>query len=86
MPLLWCMCEIQWNEEFIAHRLRYYAYLNTGLSLHYNGERFHSRLGLAELLGEEIGDEPPLYDIVHCTGDRLEFAFSHTNSYGEKES
>ncbi|MCH2170391.1 ATP-binding protein, partial [Myxococcota bacterium] len=43
--------EIQWNEEFIAHRLRYYAYLNTGLSLHYNGQRFHSRTGLAELLG-----------------------------------
>jgi topoisomerase-4 subunit B len=72
-----------WNEEFIERRLRYYAYLNSGLSLVYNGQRFHSKQGLADLLGEEIGDEPPLYDIVHCREDRVEFAFSHTNNYGE---
>ena len=73
----------EWNEEFIEHRLRYYAYLNAGLALVYNGKRFHSSSGLAELLGEEIGQEPPLYDIVHCREDRLEFAFTHTNNYGE---
>ena len=63
----------EWNEEFIAHRLRYYAYLNSGLSLVYNGQRFHSKQGLADLLGEEIGEEPPLYDVVHCREDRVEF-------------
>jgi len=72
-----------WREEFIAHRLRYYAYLNSGLTLVYNGEKFHSRSGLADLLGEELGDEVPLYDVVHCRGDRLEFAFTHANTYGE---
>jgi topoisomerase-4 subunit B len=75
--------EFDWNEEFIAHRLRYYAYLNAGLSLDYNGTRYHSTRGLAELLGEEIGDEPPLYDVVHCRKERIEFAFSHTHNYGE---
>ena len=72
-----------WNEEFIEHRLRYYAYLNAGLALVYNKKRFHSSAGLAELLGEEIGDEPPLYDVVHCREERIEFAFTHTNNYGE---
>ncbi|MBM4335169.1 MAG: type IIA DNA topoisomerase subunit B [Deltaproteobacteria bacterium] len=72
-----------WNEEFIAHRLWYYAYLNAGLSLVYDGKSFHSKGGLSDLLVKEIGDEPPLYEIVHGKLDRLEFAFTHTHQYGE---
>jgi topoisomerase-4 subunit B len=72
-----------WNEEFFAHRLRYYAYLNAGLTLEYGDRRFHSRGGLADLLADEIGGEPPLYAAVHHRGDRLEFAFTHTTNYGE---
>jgi topoisomerase-4 subunit B len=75
--------DFEWNEEFVEHRLRYYAYLNAGLSLVYDGRRFMSERGLADLLREEIGDEQPLYDVVHCRADRLEFAFAHTHSYGE---
>lgn len=73
-----------WREEFIQHRLQYYAYLNTNLELHYNGEKYVSKSGLADLLASEIGDEPSVYDIVYCKMDKLEFAFSHTHSYGEK--
>ena len=72
-----------WKWDFVEHRLRYYAYLNAGLSLLYDGNRYQSKRGLAELLGEEIGEEVPLYDIVHCKQDRLEFAFCHTQNYGE---
>jgi topoisomerase-4 subunit B len=72
-----------WNQEFIAHRLRYYSYLNSGLSLVYNGKRYHSTKGLADLLAYEIGDEQPVYDILHCREGQLEFAFTHTNNYGE---
>ncbi|MDJ0847381.1 MAG: DNA topoisomerase IV subunit B [Myxococcota bacterium] len=75
--------DFQWNQEFIEHRLRYYAYLNAGLGIHYQGRRFHSEAGLADLLQEEIGDERPLYDVVHCKAERLEFAFAHTHAYGE---
>ena len=75
--------EYAWNEEFVAHRLRYYAYLNSGLGLVYNGQTHRSRNGLADLLGDEIGDEPPLYDIVHCREEKFEFAFTHGNAYGE---
>jgi len=72
-----------WNEQFIARRLRYYAYLNAGLSLVYNGTVFKSKKGLHDLLAEELGDERGLYDIVHHKEPRLEFAFTHTDNYGE---
>ncbi|MGH0028221.1 MAG: DNA topoisomerase IV subunit B [Myxococcota bacterium] len=73
----------RWNEEFLEHRLRYYAFLNAGLSIVYGGKRFRSKDGLADLLAHEMGDETPLYDVVHHRGDQLEFAFTHTTNYGE---
>ena len=75
--------QYEWREEYIEHRLRYYAYLNSGLTLHYNGQKFSSRNGLADLLDREIGSEPRVYDIFHCRVDRIEFAFTHTHAYGE---
>jgi topoisomerase-4 subunit B len=75
--------KFHWNVEYIEHRLRYYAYLNSGLTLNFNGKPYLSKNGLQDLLAEEIGSEPALYDIFHCKLDRLEFAFTHTNNYGE---
>ena len=75
--------EYDWREEYLEHRLRYYAYLNSGLVLEYNGTKFTSKEGLADLLAEELGTEPTVYDIFHCRLDRLEFAFTHTHAYGE---
>jgi DNA gyrase subunit B/topoisomerase-4 subunit B len=75
--------EYDWREEYIEHRLRYYAYLNSGLTLHYNGHKFASKSGLADLLDREIGSEPRVYDIFHCVVDRIEFAITHTHAYGE---
>ena len=72
-----------WNEDFIEQRLRYYAFLNAGLVLRYGGTRYHHTRGLADLLEFEIGDEQPLYEIVHCLDEQIEFAFTHTNAYGE---
>jgi topoisomerase IV subunit B len=72
-----------WNEEFVGDRLRYYAFLNAGLTLEYQGKRFHSAGGLADLLAHEMGGEEPLYPLVHCEAERLEFAFTHTHAYGE---
>jgi len=80
-------CEIferyDWHEEFIEHRLRYYAYLNSGLKLVYNKQTFQSKHGLKDLLNDELGEAQPLYDIAHCEGERFEFAFTHGNAYGE---
>ena len=75
--------EYTWNEEFIEHRLRYYAYLNTGLTIKYNGRTFKSKNGLKDLLEEELGEDQGLYPVVHFQDKQLEFAFTHTNNYGE---
>ena len=75
--------DYRWREEYIEHRLRYYAFLNTGLTIKYNGSIFKSKNGLKDLLAEELGDEPGLYDCMYHRGDKLEFAFTHTNNYGE---
>ncbi len=75
--------KFSWNVEFIERRLRYYAYLNSGLTILFNGQRFQSRDGLADLLREELGDTAPLYEPCHHRGDKLEFALTHTGSYGE---
>jgi topoisomerase-4 subunit B len=72
-----------WNDDFILKRLRYYAYLNSGLRFLYNGETVVSQEGLHDLLVEEIGEEPTHYEIAHYRGARLEFAFTHTPNYGE---
>lgn len=74
--------EFTYNMEFLEQRLWNYAYLNTGLTLRFNGQNIISANGLRDLLSEEVGDEP-LYPILHYRGDRIEFAFTHTETYGE---
>jgi topoisomerase-4 subunit B len=72
-----------WNDDLVRARLRYYAFLNTGLVLDYGGERFQSAGGLADLLAHEIGSEKPLYPVAYARAERLELAFTHTHAYGE---
>ena len=76
--------DFEWREEYIEHRLRYYAYLNAGLQLAYNGRKFFSKDGLGDLLAEELGSERTIYEPVHFRNGGLEFAFTHTQAYGEK--
>ena len=74
----------EWNHEFVERRMRYYSFLNSGLTLVFNKKRFVSRKGLEDLLLFEIGDESScLYEISHCKGENLEFSFTHTTNYGE---
>lgn len=72
----------KYKSEFIDKMLWNYCYLNTGLSIWFNGERFHSKNGLLDLLEEKISEEK-LYPIIHLSGDDIEVAFTHTTSYGE---
>ena len=72
----------KYKSEFIDKMLWNYCYLNTGLSIWFNGERFHSKNGLLDLLEEKITEEK-LYPIIHLSGDDIEVAFTHTTSYGE---
>lgn len=71
------------EEQYIVKRLWHYAYLNTGLTLVYNGTKIISENGLMDLLNDEVQSEDRLYDPVHYRGQHIEFAFLHTQSYGE---
>ena len=62
-----------------------YCYLNRGLSIYYNGNRFHSKNGLLDLLESEM-DSDPLYPIIHLEGEDIEVAFTHARQYGEDYS
>lgn len=75
--------EYQFRSEFIERRMQHYAFLNSGLKMMYNDMVFRSEDGLRDLLNDETGDEA-IYDAVYYRNTTLEFAFTHTNSYGEK--
>ncbi|NLA92453.1 MAG: type IIA DNA topoisomerase subunit B [Spirochaetales bacterium] len=74
--------EYAFQDEFIEERLWSYAYLNTGLTLDYNRKLFNSKNGLLDLLDKHVGSDG-LYKTIHFRNKRIEFAFTHTNSYGE---
>lgn len=70
------------QREQLLKRMWHYAYLNTGLSIIFNGEVIESKNGLLDLLNKEV-TEDRLYEPLHYRGKMLEFAFLHTQSYGE---
>ena len=72
----------KFHTDYIETMLRNSTYLNTGLTLVFNGQKFVSRNGLLDLLQERNTAEP-LYPIVHLKGDDIEIAFTHTDQYGE---
>ncbi len=74
--------DYSFNFEFVEQRLWNYAYLNTGLTLYLGKQAFKSEKGLYDLLYSEVGDETS-YDIGYHRGKQLEFAFVHTQNYGE---
>lgn len=74
--------KFRFQNEYILKKLWHYAYLNTGLSIHFNGEVIKSENGLLDLLKAEVTDDR-LYEPLHYRGKQLEFAFLHTQSYGE---
>ncbi len=73
----------QYREDYIETMLKNYTYLNTGLTIHFNGKVFQSKNGLIDLLDENM-TEPGLYPIIHLKDDDLEIAMTHGNHYGEE--
>ena len=71
------------HGEFIEEMLRNYTYLNTGLTILFNGRRILSRNGLSDLLSDRMTSQP-LYEIVHLRGEDIEIAFTHCNQNGEE--
>ncbi|MBR6310706.1 MAG: type IIA DNA topoisomerase subunit B [Paludibacteraceae bacterium] len=71
------------RDEYIETMLRNYAYLNTGLTLIYNGQKYHSKNGLLDLLNERMTVEP-LYPVIHFKADDIEVAFTHTDQNNDE--
>ena len=71
------------RQEFIETMLRNYTYLNTGLTILFNGHRILSRNGLSDLLADRMTGDA-LYDIIHLQGEDIEIAFTHCNQNGEE--
>ncbi len=70
-------------SEYVEKMLWNYAYLNTGLSIHFNGQVFKSERGLYDLLEQNLSGEP-LYPIIHLRGEDIEIAMTHGNQYSEE--
>jgi len=70
-------------DEYVEAMLRNYTYLNTGLTILFNGQKFQSKNGLRDLLEENMSGEG-LYPIIHLMNGDIEVAITHGNQYGEE--
>ena len=75
----------KFRNEYIAKMLKNYCYLNTGLTIIYNGEKYFSENGLKDLLDENIAEEDMVYPIIHLKGDDIEIAMTHSKSQYSEE-
>ena len=73
----------KFRDEFVEVMLKNYSFLNTGLTILYNGAKYHSRNGLLDLLKENMTTDP-LYPIIHFIGTDIEVVITHTSQYGEE--
>ena len=75
--------DYRYRDEFIVPLLKNYTFLNTGLAVIFNGKRFISRNGLADLLKENMTKEP-LYPLIHLKGEDIEVVITHAEQYGDE--
>ncbi|MDE6513532.1 MAG: ATP-binding protein, partial [Muribaculaceae bacterium] len=71
------------EEHHVMPLLKNYTFLNTGLTMIYNGRRYTSRNGLADLLKEKM-DSDALYPLIHLKGEDIEVVITHAEQYGEE--
>ncbi|MFN5648128.1 MAG: DNA topoisomerase IV subunit B [Sphingobacteriales bacterium] len=69
--------------EFLENQIWNYCYLNAGLVINYNGQKFISRNGLLDLLSRKTNEDEIRYPIIHLRGEDIEIAITHNNEYGE---
>lgn len=76
--------DVHYKLDYVREMLRFYSWLNPGLTLTLNGEKFRSKDGLMDLLRTKLGTDEPLYPIIHLEGKDVEVAFTHGEGYGEE--
>lgn len=75
----------KFRSEYVVRMLKNYTYLNPGLVIVYNGEKFFSENGLEDLLKEDNNEEDFAYPIIHLSGEDIEIALTHSKSqYSEQ--
>ncbi len=72
------------RPEYLEEQVWNYAYLNAGLSIHFNGQRYYSKDGLLDLLRRKTDEEQNRYPIIHLKGEDIEMALTHGSQYGEE--
>ncbi len=71
-------------EDYIGEMLKYYVYLNAGLTINFNDKVFYSKNGLLDILSHNIKEEQRRYPIIHLKGEDIEIALTHGSQYGEE--
>ncbi|HNW49732.1 MAG TPA: DNA topoisomerase IV subunit B [Prolixibacteraceae bacterium] len=69
-------------KDYVSAMMKNYSFLNSGLVIEFNGEKYHSKNGLLDLLNENM-DTEPIYPVIHLRGEDIEVAMTHGNQYGE---
>lgn len=75
----------RFRTEYVEKMLKNYVYLNPGLTIDFNGEKFYSENGLKDLLGETISEEDMAYPIIHLRGEDIEVAITHSKTQYSEE-
>lgn len=75
----------KYRNDYIVRMLKNYCYLNKGLTIIYNGEKFVSDNGLKDLLMETIAEDDMIYPIIHLSGNDIEIALTHSRSQYSEE-
>lgn len=70
--------------EYLDNLIWNYAYLNSGLTVNFNNQKYHSENGLKDLLAKKSNEESQRYPIIHLKGEDIEVAITHSNQYGEE--
>ena len=77
--------KFKYRNEYVSRMLKYYVYLNPGLSIIFNGEKFKSENGLKDLIEDNNNIEDFLYPIIHLKGDDIELAITHNKKQYSEE-
>src|SRR5690606_19430249 len=74
----------KFRMEFVENMMWNYVFLNSGLTINFNGQKFISENGLKDLLERNIDTESMRYPIIHLRGEDIEIALTHGQQYGEE--
>jgi len=77
--------KFKYRNEYIVKMIKNYVYLNTGLTIVFNGEKYFSENGLKDLLEENIADEFMLFPIIHLKGEDIEVAITYSKAQYSEE-